>query len=156
MVVMMMVMRMMKKMYIQTQQQTRKHTHFLYFFENVLFLTTQKLLGLFADEKSAHRLAFFGADLAKTAGNRYSAHFQPANIVSVDVLDDVEQVMGDQAGPLRVEHGRFHVKIEIALLAGGEDDFAIAERAVEDYIGQSGPLLLIGGCSAHLALRDVD
>src|SRR5215470_9548164 len=102
-------------------------------------------LGAVVLDLLAHHEAVDGAAMpaARAHGDddRHGAELQAADRIDLLVLDEIEDELGDEMRPLRVEHRRLHVEIVVAHRAGHELEFAEEQRFLLDDLEQARLLL---------------
>src|SRR5262245_21694047 len=102
-------------------------------------------LGAVVLDLLAHHEAGDGAAVpaARAHGDddRHRAELEAADRIDLLVLDEIEDELGDEMRPLRVEHRRLHVEVVVAHRAGHELEFAEEQRFLLDDLEQARLLL---------------
>ena len=83
-------------------------------------------------------MALDPGELRNRSGERHRAHLESANIIEAIVLERVIGQFRQQGGALGIEHGGLEIEVEIALASGSQGDFAAAERALANDLGEAG------------------
>jgi len=96
------------------------------------------LLRFLANEERRDRMALDPGELRDRTGQRHRAHFQAPDIIEAIVLQRLVGQLGEQRGAFGIQHGRLEIEVEIALAARCQRDFAAAERALANDLGEAG------------------
>jgi hypothetical protein len=111
------------------------------------------LLRLLAHEEGRDRMALDPGQLRDRAGQRHRAHLEAADIIEIVVFQRLESQLREQCCALGIQHGRLEIEVKIALAPRGQRDFATAERALADDLGEAGAGGGFGQGIAHGTLR---